>query len=84
MFTVKDAVFEINGPNGAVVRAMPTHRKAAFTEAAGRLGRQIAADNNVDFETGNVPDETPLSDDVERLLRELRVAKSDLLGLSRK
>ena len=79
MKTVRDARQAIMELGGAVVRAMPDNIKAPFVQKAEELGRRIAADNNVDFETGDVPDDTPLSDAAAALLGELQSIKDRLL-----
>ena len=79
MKTVCDARQAIMGPGGAVVRSMPDGVKATFVQKAEQLGRQIATDNNVEFETGEVPDETPLSDTATSLFGELQSIKDKLL-----
>lgn len=78
MKTVRDARRAIMGSGGAVIRSMPDGVKAPFVQKAKELGRQIAADNNVDFETGEVSDETPLSDAAMILFGELQSIKDKL------
>lgn len=79
MKTVRDARQAIMGIGGAVVRSMSDGVKVLFVQKAEKLGRQIAADNNVDFETGDVPDNTFLSDTAMALLGELQSIKYGLL-----
>lgn len=79
MKTVHDAKQLIMGPGGAVVRSMPDVVKAPFVQKALELGHQIAADNNVDFETGDVPDDTPLSDAAMARFQELQSITNTLL-----
>lgn len=80
MKTVRDARQAIMGIGGAVVRSMPDGVKAPFMQKAEELGRQIAANNNIDFETGDVPDDTPLNDKATALLKELQSIKDRLLS----
>ena len=79
MKTVRDATQAIMGPGGAVVRSMPDGIRAPFVQKAEELGRQIATDNNVEFETGDVPNDTPLSDAAMALFGELQSIKDKLL-----
>ena len=79
MKTVRDTREAIMGPGGAVVRSMSDGVKAPFVQKAEELGRQIATDNNIVFETGKVPDDTPLSDMATALFVELQSIKDKLL-----
>ena len=82
MRTVQDARQAIMGPGGAVIRSLEDEdRKRPFVEKAKELGRQIAADNNVDFETGDVPNDTSLSEVAIALLEELETIKDGILRL---
>lgn len=80
--TVRDAFQCTRGLGGALIYSMPKHNdsRALFAVKAENLARQIAADNGVEFETGDVPDETPLSDEAVRLLEELETLKRSILG----
>ena len=77
MKTVRDVKQLVKGPVGAIIRAMPDNVKALFVAKAEELGQQIAADNNIDFETGDVLDSTPLGDTALRLFGELENIKNE-------
>ncbi|MFZ2189504.1 MAG: hypothetical protein WAV48_01870 [Candidatus Magasanikiibacteriota bacterium] len=79
MSTVRDAVLVIRGPGGAIVRSMPDAVKQPFLAKAEELGQQIAHDNGVTVEDGDVPDGATLSDEAEKLLSELKGVKRQIL-----
>jgi len=79
MSTVRNATQCVKGLGGSLVSAMGTEVKSPFANKAEDLGRQIAADNGVDFETGEVPDDTLLSPAAQVLLDELTAIRNNLL-----
>jgi len=81
MTTVLEVRRQIRGLGGAVICAtMSDDKKRDFVAMAEKLGRQIAKDNRISFETGEAPpDETILSPVAETLYKKLLIIKEKLL-----
>ena len=79
--TVKDARLCVTGMGGAVVLSMPDlPGKGAFIHKMEELGRQIADDNNIRFEQGEVGENVELSPRAQELLEQLESIKQELLS----
>lgn len=80
--TVKDARLEFRGLGGSLIRYKGGPDAKVFNQVAESLGRQIAQDNSVPFETGEVSDETPLSNLATQQVRHLQKIKRRVLACS--
>ena len=79
MRMLRDALECMRGLGTAAISMLPEKKKDPFFGKAQELGRQIAADNNVPYESADLQPEKVLSPRAEELLKELKQIKESLL-----